>query len=584
MKKILSLLLLSLVAIAARAEGDIDAKWFKEHYAKAEYMIPMRDGVRLYTAVFTPKNKRGGDHPILYMRTPYGCAPYGKKNADFWKQSIYRNYLEAEYIFVFQDVRGRWMSEGEFVNVRPFIANKQGSDTDEASDAYDSVEWLLRKVRKNNGKVGVYGNSYCGFYALMAAASGHPAVCAVSPQAPVGDWFMVKPTDKPVPFESPAQGGSYDYFMTHTVADITAALGGRVPFWDDMTAHPDYDEWWRQRSAMRATENITSPILMVGGAFDAEDAYGVWNIYRALRANNPSLDCRIVVGPWAHGAWRGNGGANELGGVVFSEDSMSEFFRDEIEFPFFDYLLRGEGDGGASSSGALVFFSGENCWRESEGWSPETECEPSRLYIDETGVLRVEASDAKSSYSAYTSDPSDPVPYYPDTASRRKKEYMVAGQEFVDSRDDVLSFVSPVLEGDVTMAGAIEAVVYAAISTTDADFVVKVIDVGPDGEYEMLVRGDIMRGRYRNGFSTPEAFTPDRIERVAFTMPDVAHTFMAGHRIKVQIQSSWFPLFDRNPQQAVDIYKCSAADFVPCDVKIYHDADHPSHIAFYRMK
>ena len=611
MKKILSLLLLSLVAIAARAEGDIDAKWFKEHYAKAEYMIPMRDGVRLYTAVFTPKNKRGGDHPILYMRTPYGCAPYGKKNADFWKQSIYRNYLEAEYIFVFQDVRGRWMSEGEFVNVRPFIANKQGRDTDEASDVYDSVEWLLRKVRKNNGKVGVYGNSYCGLYALMAAASGHPAVCAVSPQAPVGDWFMgddfhhngafavcdavsflphfgttgrVKPTDKPVPFESPAQGGSYDYFMTHTVADITAALGGRVPFWDDMTAHPDYDEWWRQRSALRATENITSPILMVGGAFDAEDAYGVWNIYRALRANNPSLDCRIVVGPWAHGAWRGNGGANELGGVVFSEDSMSEFFRDEIEFPFFDYLLRGEGDGGASSSGALVFFSGENCWRESEGWSPETECEPSRLYIDETGVLRAEAPDAKSSYSVYTSDPSDPVPYYPDTASRRKKEYMVAGQEFVDSRDDVLAFVSPVLEEDVTMAGAIEAVLYAAISTTDADFVVKVVDVGPDGEYEMLVRGDIMRGRYRNGFSTPEAFTPDRIERVAFTMPDVAHTFMAGHRIKVQIQSSWFPLFDRNPQQAVDIYKCSAADFVPCDVKIYHDADHPSHIAFYRMK
>lgn len=611
MKKILSLLLLSLAAIAARAEGDIDAKWFKEHYVKAEYMIPMRDGVRLYTAVFTPKNKRGGDHPILYMRTPYGCAPYGKKNADFWKQSIYRNYLEAEYIFVFQDVRGRWMSEGEFVNVRPFIANKQGRDTDEASDVYDSVEWLLRKVRKNNGKVGVYGNSYCGFYALMAAASGHPAVCAVSPQAPVGDWFMgddfhhngafavcdavsflphfgttgrVKPTDKPVPFESPAQGGSYDYFMTHTVADITAALGGRVPFWDDMTAHPDYDEWWRQRSAMRATENVTSPILMVGGAFDAEDAYGVWNIYRALRANNPSLDCRIVVGPWAHGAWRGNGGANELGGVVFSEDSMSEFFRDEIEFPFFDYLLRGEGDGGASSSGALVFFSGENCWRESEGWSPERECEPSRLYIDETGALRDDAPDAKSSYSVYTSDPSDPVPYYPDTASRRKKEYMVAGQEFVDSRDDVLAFVSPVLEEDVTMAGAIEAVLYAAISTTDADFVVKVIDVGPDGEYEMLVRGDIMRGRYRNGFSTPEAFTPDRIERVAFTMPDVAHTFMAGHRIKVQIQSSWFPLFDRNPQQAVDIYKCSASDFVPCDVKIYHDADHPSHIAFYRMK
>lgn len=612
MKKLLFSLLALLTAAVCRATDDgIDAKWFRDHYIKTEYMIPMRDGVRLYTAVFTPKSKRGDDHPMLFMRTPYSCAPYGKKNASFWQQPIYRKYLEAEYIFVFQDVRGRWMSEGGFVNVRPLIENRQGKAVDEASDTYDTVEWLLRKVRKNNGRVGVYGNSYCGFYALMAAASGHPAIRAVSPQAPVGDWFRgddihhngalaicdvvsflphlgttarTKPTDKPVPFDSPMTGDCDEYFMNRTVADITGELGGRVPFWDDITEHPDYDEWWRERSAVRATRDITSPVLMVGGTFDAEDAYGVWEIYRSLRRNNPSLDCRIVVGPWAHGAWRGAGGANRLGEAEFSDESMSDFFQQEVEFPFFDYYLRDEGDGGASSLGSLVFFSGENCWREAEEWNPEQACEPYRMYIAESGTLQLSQPDAAESYSSYTSDPSNPVPYYPDTKSRRRKEYMVAGQEFVDGRDDVLSFVSPVLDEDVTMTGAIEAEIYASISTTDADFVVKVIDVGPDGEYEMMVRGEIMRGRYRNGFASPEAFEPGKIERIAFTMPDVAHTFMSGHRIKVQIQSSWFPLFDRNPQQFVNIYKCSAADFVPCDVRIYHDAGHPSSIGFHRMK
>ncbi len=623
MRHTLYTIILSMLALTLHAQGPqqpdtpqqeqlppIDAAWFKANYTKAEYMIPMRDGVRLYTAVFTPKS-RGGDHPILMTRTPYGCAPYGRRSASFWEQPIFENYLRADYIIVFQDVRGRWRSEGTFVNVRPLTADKTSGGIDEATDAYDTVEWLLRKVRRHNGRVGVFGNSYSGFYALMAAASGHPAIRAVSPQAPVCDWFLgddfhhngafalsdavgflpnfgtagrTKPSDRPEAFNTPVEGNPVEYLMNNTVADITRALDGQIPFWEEMAAHPDYDEWWQQRSALNATHGIRSAILMVGGLFDAEDLYGTWNIYRALRQNSPEAECRIVMGPWTHGAWRGGDNANTIGHIQFTEESMSKFYRDEVEFPFFDLHLRDAGHGGASSTGALIFFSGENCWREMEGWDPEAENDTLTLHLAENGSMTASPSDISESYSFYTSDPHDPVPYYPDMAWPRRKEYMTAGQEFVDRRHDVLTFLSPRLENDITAAGAIEATIYAAISTSDADFIVKVIDVGPDGEYEMLIRGDIMRGRYRNGFSTPEAFTPGRVERITLTMPDIAHTFLAGHRIKVQIQSTWFPLFDRNPQQMIDTYTCTKEDFVPCEVKIYHDANRPSNITLRIMK
>jgi putative CocE/NonD family hydrolase len=322
---------------------------------------------------------------------------------------------------------------------------------------------------------------------------------------------------------------------------------------------------------------------MVGGTYDAEDPFGVWKVYRSLKENNPKLDCRIVVGPWAHGAWRSNDDANRLGEVEFSPESMSEFYRKEVEFPFFEQKLRGVGDGGASTSGALIFFSGENCWREMEEWNAEKQT-PTKFYLQEDGSLRKDAPIVADSYSLYTSDPKNPVPYYHDTSTTRKNEYVTASQEFVDGREDVLTFLSPVLEEDVMVAGAVDAELFVALSQRDADFVVKVIDVGPDGEYESLVRANIMRGRYRNSMSNPEPFEVGEVEKVAFELPDIAHTFMAGHRIKVQVQSSWFPLFDRNPQQYINIYEAKDEDYLPCDVKIYHSAEYPSSVTLRIME
>ncbi len=616
MKKILllcGLLFCSVLYVVAddtiKQPTTIDAAWFKANYAKAEYMIPMRDGVRLYTAVYTPKNKKS-THPILLNRTPYGCEPYGKKNSAFWQDSIYHNYLQAEYIFVFQDVRGRGMSTGEITNVRPFIENKQGNDTDEANDAYDTIEWLLRKVKRHNGRIGVFGASYDGFYALMAAASGHPAIKAISPQAPVCDWwtgddfhrngafalfdavsflpnFGLKERDKAVgdvAFESPIEGNAWDYFIKNKPSDISRSLAGRIPFWDEMMQHPDYDDFWQGRNALRAADRIKVPTLIVGGTFDAEDSYGTWALYNALRENGSVEDCRLIIGPWSHCAWRGEGKANTLGDMEFSEESLAEFYRNEIEFPFFDHYLRDTESSGATEYGALVFFTGENCWREIGEWNPVDFSSVYTLYLAEDGALATDTPEVKDSFSSYISDPANPVPYYPESDSPRRKEYMVADQTFVEGRDDVLTFTSSVLEQDMSVAGVVEAELYASISQTDADFVVKVIDVGPDGDYEMLVRGDIMRGRYRNSVSAPEAFTPNKIEKVTLRMNDIAHTFMAGHRIKVQIQSSWFPLYDMNPQQFIDINKATAKDFVPCDVRIYHDAEHPSHINIPIMK
>ena len=600
----------TVVATAQEQMDEINAEWMKARYTKAEYMIPMRDGVRLYTAVYVPKNKKA-KHPVLMTRTPYSCEPYGKKNSTFWQEKIYHDYLRAGYILVFQDVRGRWMSEGEFVNVRPFIENKLSrTDIDEASDTYDSVEWLLRKLKTDNGCVGIYGNSYSGFYALMGAASRHPAIKAVSPQAPVCDWFVgddmhhngalammdlvsfmpyleatarPKPTTQMGEMKPIIEGNVWDYFMNNTLSDITRKIGDRIPFWSDVVAHPDYDAWWQERDARRATKGITSSILMVGGTYDAEDPYGVWEVYRSLREKNPNIDCRIVVGPWAHGAWRSNDDANSLGDATFSEESLSEFYRKEMEFPFFEQTLRGVGDGGATNMRAMVFFSGENCWREMEGWNPAA-LKPATMYMYEDGALRSVAPADSNSYSSYTSDPQNPVPYYHDTATTRKNEYMTASQEFADGREDVLTFLSPVLEQDVTVAGGVDVELFVTLSQTDADFVVKVIDVGPDGEYESLVRFNIMRGRYRNSLSKPEPFKVGDVERVAFELPDIAHTFMAGHRIKVQVQSSMFPLFDMNPQQYVNIYTATRKYFVPCDIQLHHSKEYPSNIQFRIMQ
>lgn len=590
--------LVMLCAVGLRAHARIDARWFGRNYVKSEHMVPMRDGCRLYTAVYAPVDTME-HHPLLLTRTPYGCHPYGDGAAALWEQDIMEPYLRAGYIMVFQDVRGRHASEGTFENVRPLAAGRRGGRTDEASDTYDTADWLLANVRHNNGRIGVYGNSYSGFYALMAGASGHPAIRAVSPQAPVGDWWAgddfhhngalaVMDAVAFLPnfgvagggFRQPVEGDMGTYLMTHTVADITAGLGGIVPFWDEMAAHPNYDGWWRARSSVRAARRVTAAVLMAGSTYDAEDAYGFWHIYRELRRHRPGLDVRLAVGAWAHGAWRWNRASGPLEGGVYLREPDAHDFVSRMEFPFFEHYLRDRDvDGAMAPGGAEVYFTGENRWRTMDGWDPDGRHARRELYLTDGGGLSAVPCATDGAASQYVSDPSRPVPYHPDITGGRKSGYMCAPQSFLEGRADVLQFETAALDTALTMAGGITARLYVELSTTDADFVVKLIDCGPEGD--MMVRGEILRGRYRGNPSRPKPFRPGRTECVVWQMPDVAHTFLPGHRIRIQIQSTWFPLFDLNPQCFRDIYTATQADFTPCRVTVRHDRKHPSSIIFY---
>ena len=428
--------------------------------------------------------------------------------------------MEEGYILVFQDVRGRYMSEGEYVDLRPFIADKHSPEQiDEASDAYDTIDFLVREVAGNNGRVGVYGNSYPGFYALMAAASGHPALKAASPQAPVTDWFMGddthhngvlflrdafsfiggsfgRPMDNPTTEAAAApryvRTDEYDFFLRKaTVDSLTQLLGDTVRFWNEMMRHPDYDDWWRERCSVRAMHDLRPAILVVGGLFDAEDCYGAWTTYASIRRQSPRTSCRMVAGPWVHGGWRSSNGGNRLGKMRFGDASLTDYYQQRIEVPFFNYYLLGKGDGG-ELAGATIFFTGENRWRTFEEWPP-ADARKEVLFLRSNGALSAERPIERESFSGYRSDPASPVPYdFPMRASR-DKAYMVADQRFAAGRPDVLCFTTEPLAGDVTFAGGIRAVLQAAISTTDADFVVKLIDVWPDNTeypgYQMLVRG-----------------------------------------------------------------------------------------------
>ena len=437
---------------------------------------------------------------------------------------------------------------------------------------------------------------------------------AASPQAPVTDWFMGddthhngvlflrdafsfiggsfgRPMDNPTTEAAAApryvRSDEYDFFLRKaTVDSLTQLLGDTVRFWNEMMRHPDYDDWWRERCSVRAMHDLRPAILVVGGLFDAEDCYGAWTTYASIRRQSPRTSCRMVAGPWVHGGWRSSNGGNRLGKMRFGDASLTDYYQQRIEVPFFNYYLLGKGDGG-ELAGATIFFTGENRWRTFEEWPP-ADARKEVLFLRSNGALSAERPIERESFSGYRSDPASPVPYdFPMRASR-DKAYMVADQRFAAGRPDVLCFTTEPLAGDVTFAGGIRAVLQAAISTTDADFVVKLIDVWPDNTeypgYQMLVRGDIMRGRYRRSFSAPEPFTPGEPTEVAFTMPDIAHTFRKGHRIMVQVQSSWFPLADRNPQQFVDIYRCAASDFIPCDVRIYHDRRRPSRLEVLRLR
>ncbi|MEP7142932.1 MAG: CocE/NonD family hydrolase [Ferruginibacter sp.] len=605
--------LLATISVLAQNE---DSTWFVNNYTKIERQIPMRDGIKLFTSIYIPKDKTQ-KHPILMGRTPYSCAPYGEgKFLAFWG-GFRMAYIRSNYIFVLQDVRGRYMSEGEFMDVRPFIKNKKTvMDVDEASDTYDAIDWLIKNIENNNGKVGIFGTSYPGFYSTEAALSGHPALKAVSPQAPVTDWFIGddfhhkgvffamdafsfysefgKPHPKPTMdyghgFTSPVKDNYKFYLQAGAIKNLTSLIGDSIKFWHEMLAHPVYDAWWKARNARVGLYDVKPAMLWVGGLFDAEDCYGAWNAYKACEKQSPQTNSKIVMGPWYHGQWSQEG--SFLGNARFAANT-SAFYQQNIELPFFKYYLEGKGSVDDIAE-ANIFFTGENNWKKLAQWPPQNVAYRS-LYIDGGGKLSFEKPAAGSikkgvpGFSEYTSDPAHPVPYTEDVHENRTREYMTDDQRFASQRPDVLSFQTDVLTEELTLAGPVIADLVAGISTTDADFVVKIIDVFPDdfrydtavkgngndypmGGYQMLIRAEIMRGKFRNSFEKPEPFTPNKATSVKYELPDVAHTFKKGHRLMIQVQSSWFPLADRNPQKFMNIYTANDSDFQKAVIRIYHD-------------
>lgn len=577
----------------------------------------MRDGIRLWTVIFTPKDK-STTHPFLLMRTPYACEPYGKDK--FPSRVRYARLLREGYIFVQQDVRGRWMSEGSFEDIRPFNPNKKDKDFDEASDTYDTADWLLKNIANNNGRIGVLGISYPGFYSTMAILADHPAIKAVSPQAPVTDWFIgddfhhngafmlmdafnfysgfgqprPKPTTiGPKGFDYKTED-AYSFFLKMGALKNAKQLyfGDSLKFWNDLMSHPNRDVFWQARNPRPHLKNIRPAVMTVGGWFDAEDCFGALRTYEAIEQQNPaSAKNHLVMGPWFHGGWEKSDGSF-LGNVNF-ESKTADYYRENIQLRFFEYYLKDKGT--IDLAEATVFETGSNQWKTYAQWPPKNAIQSSFFLTENNKISNIKPSFSKN-YDEYISDPKKPVPYTEDIHLNRTKEYMTDDQRFAARRPDVLVYQTDVLEEDLTVSGKIGVDLYVSTTGTDADFIVKVIDVFPDDTrkwknsevpmtgYQMLLRGEPMRGRYRESFENPIPFKPKKVTEVKFEMPDIAHTFKKGHRLMVQIQSSWFPLVDMNPQRFVDIYHCNDTDFQKATQKIYHDAKHPSKIELMILK
>ena len=604
------LLLPSLACWSARAQ---DSAWVAEKYRKVEAMIPMRDGVRLFTSIYIPKDTLTR-YPVLLTRTPYSVKPYGPNDL---RTPLGPSRFEAEegYIFVYQDVRGRYMSEGVFVDVRPYIEKKKSAeDVDESSDTYDTIEWILRNIRPTNRKVGITGISYPGFYTTMGIIDAHPALVAASPQAPIGDWFLgdddhhngalflaetfslfanfgqlrANPlTEYPSRFRFPNYD-AYSFFLSMGPLPEAERLYMRdsIPYWKDLMEHDTYDSFWKARSVFPHLNRITPAIMTVGGWFDKEDLYGALNTYKTIEQNNPKTFNILVMGPWSHGQWARDSG-ERLGDITFGSKT-SEWFREHVQYPFYRYFLKGEGS--RKFAEATVFETGANRWHMLDAWPPRGTRQVS-FYLGSRGTVTRGGPRPKGElFSEFLSDPDHPVPHSDEITSSVQPSYMVEDQRFASRRPDVLTFTSEPLPEEVTFAGPITASLYVSTSGTDADWIVKVIDVFPDdtvsaekttrplGGYQMLVRGDVMRGKFRKSFSKPQPFRPGQVTKVEFTLQDVLHRFKRGHKIMIQVQSSWFPLVDRNPQKFVNIYRASAEDFQKATHKVFHTAVYPSKI------
>jgi putative CocE/NonD family hydrolase len=603
------------IALSAPALWPQGVEYVKAHYTKYEDEITMRDGKKLFTAVYAPKDT-SHPYPILLMRTPYGVSPYGEDN---YKTSLGPSEIFAKdgFIFVYQDVRGSWMSEGEFVNMRPHNPAKRSSDIDESTDTWDTIDWLVKHVPNNSGRVGMWGISYPGFYAAAGMIDAHPALKAVSPQAPIADWFIgddfhhngalylphafrffygfghprPEPTTEapPLPAATHSPDG-YDYFLRlGPLANVDEKVfKGSVAFWRDIVDHPNYDEFWQARNLLPHLKNIQPAVMTVGGWFDAEDLFGALNTYKSVERQSPGAHNILVMGPWYHGGWSGSSAGDHLGNVPFGSKT-SEFFREKIEFPFFKYYLKEQKD--FDLPGAYVFETGSNQWRRYAEWPPKTAAAKS-LYFRAGGKLSFDPPDDETAFDEYTSDPAKPVPYIGETSLNMTREHMAGDQRFAATRPDVLVYETEPLTADVTFSGPLEPRLFVSTTGTDSDWVVKLIDVYPDtfpdpdpnptgvkmGGYQQLVRGELMRGRFRHSYEKPEPFTPGKMDQVDYTMPDVCHDFRRGHRIMVQVQSSWFPLADRNPQKFVDIYSAKVGDFQKATERVYRARTTPSSV------
>ena len=590
----------------------------REHYTKFEYQIPMRDGKRLFTSVYVPKDA-SKQYPFLMTRTPYSVAPYG---ADQYRRNLgpSKEFDKAGYIFVYQDVRGRYMSEGTFVEMTPHLDKKRSNqDTDESSDAHDTIDWLLKNIPNNNGNVGIVGISYPGFYTSASIIDSHPAIKAASPEAPMTDLFMgddayhggtfmlaanfgfyvfFKPQAGPAPppknfqrFDYGTKDGYQFYLNMGSLSNAEPLyFKGSNPLWDDQVAHDTYDDYWKIRNLAPHLKNIHCAVLTVGGWFDAEDLAGPFKVYAAIKQNDPGIFNGLVVGPWVHGGWARYDGSR-LGNVAFGSNT-GELFRTEILFPFFEKYLKNGPD--PQLPEAYVFETGANSWHKYPAWPP-TNAESRTLFLRENGGLSFDPpskSQDSRDYDEYVSDPNRPVPFVGYPTTDVPQEYMDSDQRFASTRPDVLVYQTPPLDHDVTLAGPVSPHLRVSTTGTDSDFVVKLIDVYPPdyvdplqkvenpgndvgaphvtmAGYQQLVRGEPMRGKFRKSFEKPEPFVPGGVEPVNFTMPDIYHTFLRGHRIMVQVQSSWFPLVDRNPQKFENIPDAKPEDFQKATQRIY---------------
>ena len=611
-----ALSMLSFGAFAQRpASYKIDSAYVRNNYTKLEKQIPMRDGAKLFTVIYVP-NDASKKYPIMFDRTPYSAGPYGE---GIYKMTLGPSMLFAKdgYIFVYQDVRGRYMSEGDFVATRPYIPNKKKkTDVDESSDSYDTIDWLVKNLPNNNGKVGTWGISAPGFYTTMTAIDAHPALKAASPQAPVTDWFMgddrhhngafflmgtfsfLSYYGAPRPEPTPNHAASFMGYGTPDAYEFYKNVGpiknldekyfkGKNKIWNEMMENETYNTFWQSRTPVPHLKNIKPAVMTVGGWFDQEDPYGPLKTFGGIEKNNPKSPNYLVMGPWTHGSWtRGNNDA--LGNIRFNSET-GPFFREKVELAFFNHYLKGTAV--PEMAKATIFETGSNVWKEYSAWPP-AEAKEKNLYFHPNGKLSFEApSTAGTGYDEFISDPDKPVPYTSEIRIDRGSDFMYEDQRFAARRPDVLVYQTEILEDDVLISGNLLADLFVSTTGTDADFVVKLIDVYPSdapndspvkgtkmGGFQLMVRGEVMRAKFRKSFSVPEAMVPGEVTEVKFDMQDAAHCFKKGHKIMVQVQSSWFPLVDRNPQKFVNIYKATAADFQKATHRVYFNKGQASHL------